>query len=303
MSETRKAKRKLKNFDFATKGSHVALVGKHQGGPANGYTTLLTKATNAIPKTFVEKASKVKVTMTMQEFLRKFFGMYYEDAEILARVLGFDEQESEPDSYEDYIQQKVESVEIMKKLFRAEDISKALSEISEEQFEKLLKDQVMVEKAMSSKVVEAEEGGSIEKNEKTKEDVTKMSDTKEEMIKKSELDVLIEKAVAPLKQELEDAKEVIKAYKQKEAERTTELRKAALKEAVKDDEKVETLMKSFAALSDEDFEATVETLKAVTSAVDSSEMFEEKGVDTEVSKSAASDATRKFLEKRYAENK
>lgn len=42
------AKRRLTDIDFDFEGAHVALVGKHQGGPANGVTTLITKATNHI---------------------------------------------------------------------------------------------------------------------------------------------------------------------------------------------------------------------------------------------------------------
>lgn len=43
-----KPKRRLTDIDFSTEGSHIALVHKEQGGAANGYVTLLTKATNPI---------------------------------------------------------------------------------------------------------------------------------------------------------------------------------------------------------------------------------------------------------------
>lgn len=300
---TLKAKRRLKNFDFEGEGSHVALVGKHQGGPANGYTTLITKATSGIPESFIEKASMVTVTMTIQEFLRRFFGLYYEDAEILARILGYDTEMSEeemPDTYEDYIQSKVDSVEVMKTLFKAEDMTKALSEVTEEQFEKLLKDQQLIEKAMSS---EATQGGVSKQNvEKTKEDVTEMSEENKDMIQKSEVESMIEKALAPMKEKLEKANETIAAYKEKEAEAVAEARKAALKDAVKDEEKAAELFKSFEGMTDEAFETTVATLKALTASADAGELFTEKGVDTEVEEPAAkSSATRKFLEKEYGQ--
>lgn len=301
---TNKAKRKLKNFNFDREGAHVALVGKHQGGPANGYTTLITKSTEGIPQTFVEKADMVRVTMTIQEFLRRFFGMYYEDAEILARILGYDTEMSDeeiPDTYEDYIQSKVDSVEVMKSLFKAEDMTKALSEVSEEQFEALLNDQLMIEKAMSSTDDQPQEDVSKQNVENPKEDVTEMVDkTKEEVIQKSELESLIEKAVAPLKADLEKANETIEAYKAKEKEHVAETRKAALKDAVKDEEKAAELFKSFEGLSDEAFASTVETLKSMTAASDESEMFTEKGVDTEVETEAEVNHTRKFLEKQFA---
>lgn len=42
------AKRRLTDIKFEHEGAHVALVGKHQGGPANGITTLVFKATDHI---------------------------------------------------------------------------------------------------------------------------------------------------------------------------------------------------------------------------------------------------------------
>lgn len=291
-----KAKRRLKNFDFEKEGAHVALVGKHQGGPANGYTTLVTKATHGIPITFVEKADMVRVTMTIQDFLRKFFSLYYEDAEILAKILGYDTSTDEEESYDDYIQSKVDSVEIMKNLFKADDVAKALSEVTEDQFDTLLKDQLMVEKAMSS------EGGVSKQNvEKTKEDVPNMSEVNKEVVQKSELEALIEKALSPLKTELTKANETIEAYKAKEKEQTAATRLATLKATVKDEDKAEKLFKSFEALTDEAFTSTVETLKAITAASEASEMFLEKGVDTDVEQPAAkANATRAYLEKQYA---
>lgn len=41
-------KRRLTDIKFEHEGAHVALVGKHQGGPANGITTLVYKATDHI---------------------------------------------------------------------------------------------------------------------------------------------------------------------------------------------------------------------------------------------------------------
>lgn len=41
-------KRRLTDIKFEHEGAHVALVGKHQGGPANGITTLVFKATDHI---------------------------------------------------------------------------------------------------------------------------------------------------------------------------------------------------------------------------------------------------------------
>ena len=42
------ATRKLSDISFESEGSHVALVGDFQGGAANNFTTLITKATNEV---------------------------------------------------------------------------------------------------------------------------------------------------------------------------------------------------------------------------------------------------------------
>jgi hypothetical protein len=291
-------KRRLKNFNFEQEGAHVALVGKHQGGPANGYTTLITKATEGIPLAFVEKADMVRVTMTIQDFLRRFFSLYYDEAEVLAGILGFniDMEESTKDSYQDYIQSQIDSVELMKSLFKAENITKAISEVTTEQFDTLLKDQLLVEKAMSS-----QEGVSKQNVKQTKEDVTPMSTENLDVVQKSDLEALIEKALSPLKTELTKANETIEAFQAKEKEQVSATRKAALKDAVKDEEKAEVLFKSFSNLTDEEFTSTVETLKAMTTAGDAGELFTEKGVDAGIEEPAAkANATRTYLEKQYA---
>ena len=297
-----KAKRRLKDFNFEGQGSAVALVGKHQGGAANGYTTLVTKATDKIPDSFIQKATQVQVTLSIDEFLRKFFNMYWDDAEILARMLGFvtedmDWQERmedmrETDSFDSYIQEKVESVEIMKSIFKADDIYKAVSELSDEQFEQFLHDQKLIEKAMSSA---SPEGVS---NQNDKEDVTKMS---EDMIQKSEVETMIEKAVGELKTDLAKAQEQIEAHKAKEQEAQVEARKGALKDAVKDEEKAESLFKSLEGVSDEAFTNAVQALKSLVAASEESEMFTEKGVDAEQKEPAAKDsATAAYLKKKYS---
>ncbi|PMZ82675.1 hypothetical protein C1X61_30260, partial [Pseudomonas sp. FW215-T2] len=81
MENKQKAKRKLKGFDFAKEGAAVALVGPSVGGPANGIPILIAKANNFSPE-FIQKMQQIQVTYELPEFLRKVFGMYYEDAEV-----------------------------------------------------------------------------------------------------------------------------------------------------------------------------------------------------------------------------
>ncbi|MEG2307295.1 MAG: hypothetical protein RSB94_08150, partial [Erysipelotrichaceae bacterium] len=54
----RVAKRRLVDIDFSKEGAHLALVHKDQGGAANGYTTLVMKATDKYSPEFIQKASQ-----------------------------------------------------------------------------------------------------------------------------------------------------------------------------------------------------------------------------------------------------
>ena len=87
MENKQKAKRKLKGFDFAKEGAAVALVGPSVGGPANGIPTLIAKANNFSPE-FIQKMQQIQVTYELPDFLRKVMGLYYEDADLLARMTG-----------------------------------------------------------------------------------------------------------------------------------------------------------------------------------------------------------------------
>lgn len=163
--ERPKAKRKLSNIDFSKDGAHLALVSKDQGGGANGHNyALVMKAVN-FSEEFIQKASEIKVTLEITEFLRRFFNIYSEEAEVLARALGFttamqdraaaeaaeeameSESEDEPSTYEDYIQSKMEAFEVMKALYEADSIPEVLSKLDEGEYLAMLKDQERLEKA------------------------------------------------------------------------------------------------------------------------------------------------------------
>lgn len=69
-----KATRKLSDINFEDEGSHVALVGDFQGGAANGFSTLITKATtevsdedlqNALEQNDINKSQTEEVDNTM----------------------------------------------------------------------------------------------------------------------------------------------------------------------------------------------------------------------------------------------
>ena len=151
---TRKAKRKLSNIDFETEGSHIALVSKQQGGPASGADYALVMKSRGFSEEFIEKVQQVRVTMELPDFLKKFFGMYYEDAEILARMMGYEkpeqEEKAEVETYEDYIESRMEAFEILKSAHDSDNLAAVLSELDEEQYLAMLKDQELIEKAFEN---------------------------------------------------------------------------------------------------------------------------------------------------------
>ncbi|UAV89660.1 hypothetical protein [Pseudomonas phage COT4] len=278
---TTQAKRRLTDINFEHEGAHVALVGKHQGGPANGVTTLITKATNTIEQELVEKATTVSVEMQFPEFLRRFFGLYWDDAEVLSSVMGYGRTEYPDVDEKDWIDSKVESIHIMKSVYLAQDLEKALADLTPEQSLAILKDQELLEKALEK----------VPEHIKSKQEDTPL----ETILKSAHLEALadavtVEKAagvaaVAEIQKALDAQAVVLKAAQDKLAEFETaaatakvEARKAALTAAKVPADKAEAVLKSLSALDDEAFAATVETMKALSSAVDASDMMTETGV-------------------------
>ncbi|QYW06635.1 hypothetical protein uav_113 [Pseudomonas phage UAVern] len=289
-----KATRRLSDIKFEHEGAHVALVGKHQGGPANGITTLITKATNNITQEQVEKASTVTVTMQFPEFLRKFFGLYWDDAEVLSAVMGYGRTEYPDTNEKDWIDSRVESINIMKSVYKAQDVEKALAALTPEQHLALLADQEMLEKAFAA----------------LPEQPTEQEETQLETILKSAHEEFVTKAVADAVAEVQkslDAQAVVlKAAEAKlaefeaaAAEAVTKSRTDALAAVVAAD-KVEALMKSLAPLDAEAFAAVVETFAVQKAAEAQSEMFQEAGVAGDGAKTADEvDATTAILKAKY----
>jgi len=90
---------------------------------------------------------QIRVTMELPEFLRKFFGMYHEDADVLAQMMGYqpeptDTVETMPmASYQDYIESRLEAFEVLKSASDAESLAdvlqrKARRKLSDITFEK-----------------------------------------------------------------------------------------------------------------------------------------------------------------------
>ncbi|WYV99684.1 hypothetical protein Roomu2_00004 [Pseudomonas phage vB_PpuM-Roomu-2] len=277
---TIKAKRKLTDISFEHEGAHVALVGAMQGGAANGHTTLITKATHTIPEAVIEKAKTVTVTMQFPEFLRKFFGLYYEDAEVLSVAMGYGKTEYPDTDAKDWIDQRVESLGIMKSVYRSLDVEKALSELTPEQMLALKGDQEMLEKAL-----EATSGQTIHVEEINMETILKSAHIEAvaaavEVEKQAGVAAvaLVQKSLDEAKAELVAAQEKVAQYEAAAVAQVEKARKDAIAAANVPADQVEELFKSLAGLSEEAFATALKYVGAGHATQTDSDMFVQKGV-------------------------
>ena len=274
-------KRRLTDIKFEHEGAHVALVGKHQGGPANGITTLVTKATNTIDQALVDKATQVTVTLDFEDFLRKFFNMYWDDAEVLARALGFSDEEDDDDgeTYKDWIDERVAQINIMKSVYKAQNVEKALSELSPKEMLSLLETQELLEKAMSIALPKGKE--LTDPIEETQMSETILKSAHDELVTKA-----VDAAVAPIQKALDEQSVVLKAaqdelevFKAAAVEAVTKARTASLVEAGQTAESAAEIVKTLAGLADEAFEVVLKGYQVQKAAESQNPLFKEEGVN------------------------
>lgn len=310
-----KAKRKLSELTFEHENAHVALVSKEQGHGANGHHYALVMKSSGFSQEAVQKMQQIQVTMDLPDFLRKFFSLYYDDAEVLARLMGYVPEEVEDDDIygsEAYYAERLESFTIMKSLNEAEDKLKALSLLNETEYLALLNDQVKVEKAFAAldanksdtaaTVVESDNStnASVEKSvEPSGSKVTKSKKenmtlkTKQgdeptvEMVEKSALDS-IQKALNDKDVELQKALADVAAFKEAQQEQIIKSKTAQITAVVTDANLQAVIVKAALALElEDDFTAFVgalssmqKTLKDTKDFVEKSTLFEEVGAST-----------------------
>lgn len=302
MSEQRKAKRRLSDINFEKDGSHLALVHKVQGGAASGYPTLVMKATDKYSPEFIEKASQVKVTLSLPDFLEKFFHVWGEDAELLATLFGYEPSEDESEEYstqsfwlwyrekamehgavdswgdpitrptnqdrKEWVEDQLQGIEILKSATLAKGSADFINSLTEEQYLGLLKDQQFIEKSFKlqevKKDLDGESGGKPTKGANPKQTKASKADTQEnEMTQET-----IEKAQYDAK-EVELQKALADIQKAKEE---IELFKAKEKEAVEKAREAEVVAavvdvdasaKLFKAVKDLDAEAFKDVVDVV----------------------------------------
>ena len=310
-----KAKRKLSELTFEHENAHVALVSKEQGHGANGHHYALVMKSSGFSQEAVQKMQQIQVTMDLPDFLQKFFSLYYDDAEVLARLMGYVPEEVEDDDIygsEAYYAERLESFTIMKSLNEAEDKLKALSLLNETEYLALLNDQVKVEKAFAAldanksntaaTVVESDNStnASVEKyvepfgskvTKSKKENMTlktKQGDEPTvEMVEKSALDS-IQKALNDKDVELQKALADVAAFKEAQQEQIIKSKTAQITAVVTDANLQAVIVKAALALElEDDFTAFVgalssmqKTLKDTKDFVEKSTLFEEVGAST-----------------------
>lgn len=328
-----RAKRKLTDITFEHEGAHLALVHKAQGGAASGYKTLVMKSVDNRSPEFIEKASQVKVTLSLPDFLGKFFHIWGDDAEILATLFGYTPSEDDSGEYEqesfwcwyqkkaakegnlDYwgdpltratdedrkqwLSEQLKGIEILKSATLAKGSTDFISALTEEQYLNLLKDQEFIEKSFTKLEVKKDVnngGGEPQQSKASKADT---QENEMETIEKAQYDakeVELQKALA----DIQKAKEEIELFKAKEKEAVEKAREAEVVAAVVDVDASAKLFKAVKDLDAEAFKDVVDVVKALTAKVDESEMFKEKGSPEEgvkVAKSAVQAELDKLLKK------
>lgn len=308
-----KTKRSLKDIDFSKDDSHIAFVGPAVGGPASGQDYSLVMKAVDFSDEALEKMQNIRVTMTVPDFLRKFFNLYYEDAEVLARMMGYVPEEKEITdeySYEDYIEDRLSSFEVLKSLYETTDIEKMLSELNEEQYLSLLTDQETLEKSFAKKDKDSKAAATPARKKARVKDASPASEEKKEapasgnqpivketkampqtleadvtveMVQKSEFEA-VQKSLADLQAVLKAAQEEAAVLKAEKAEAIRKARFEKVKTAVKDEDKATTMFKALSLIeSAEEFDACVEVLSKMNAAVEKAALFEEKGAAAETS--------------------
>ena len=302
MTDKVKAKRKLTDITFEHEGAHLALVHKAQGGSANGYKTLVMKSVDNRSPEFIEKASQVKVTLSLPDFLEKFFHVWGEDAELLATLFGYEPSEDESEEYstqsfwswyrekameqgavgswgdpitrptsqdrKEWVEDQLQGIEILKSATLAKGSADFINSLTEDQYLNLLKDQQFIEKSFKlqevKKDLDGESGGKPTKGVNPKQTKASKADTQEnEMTQET-----IEKAQYDAK-EVELQKALADIQKAKEE---IELFKAKEKEAVEKAREAEVVAavvdvdasaKLFKAVKDLDAEAFKDVVDVV----------------------------------------
>lgn len=299
------AKKRLKDVTFDHEGAHLALCSKEQGAANNQESAVILKS-KGFSQELIEKAQRVQVTMELPEFLRKFFDLYWDDAEVLARLMGYVPEEDEDDwEPRDWIQERVDSFEILKSIHEAPKLSDALATLTEEQYSTILDDQEKIAKSIkdfeSNKGVDNSTVTKVEKVEPVgskKVNKGKKMTQEVETIEKSKYEA-IEKQMQDQKVELEKARLELQELQKQKAEAIIKTRSDSLKSLQLDEKAVEAVMKAAGAVDAETFDGLVAVFKAQHELIEKSDLFKEKGVTVETQDVVEESTLQKMLKAKY----
>lgn len=309
-------KRKLKNIDFSDESSHIALVSKNQGGPASGANySLVLKNAEGRSKEFIEKMQAVQVTLSVPDFLQRFFHIWDDDdRDALAAMLGYveppeDEAMEAQEDIDKWAMKRFESFSIIKSLHEAKNFPEALSKLSEDQYLSVLQDQVQIEKVLkaldkepkgsdadTSTKVEPKVGASAPKR-KTKE---KVMTQEVEMVEKSAL-IAVEKAANETKVALEKALKQIADIEEAQKQAIVKSKTDTIQAIIKDEKQSQVILKAALALEkQEDFDALVDVFKSLSKLADNSGLFKEQGASVDSnSEQVQESALAKVIKSKY----
>lgn len=209
-----------------------------------------------------------------------------------AEAEGFDPYMKEPTDadHQAYISAQLQGIEIIKSLKGEPDALLKFASLTEddvlsvlqvqEKIEKGLseKAQAVIKKAMQPKAKVKKTRAKVKKSEENMtEKTTAVIEKEVEVVEKSTLEAL-QKAFEDQKEILQKAQATIAAFEQEKKEALEKSRFAALKNAVKDEDKATVLFKSLKNIADEaEFEEVVKTLGEITKQADASDLFTETG--------------------------
>lgn len=293
---TQKAKRKLSEISFDHEGAHLALCSKSQGAANNWNKALIMKGHNFSPE-FIQKMQAIQVTMTIPDFLSRFFMLWDEDVEFLSQLLGYVEPEDETmeakEDYDKWIEERFQSFSIIKSLHEAKSLPDALSKLTEQDYLDILSDQAEIEKVLKaldkeSRDSEADNSTDVEntKVEVSTSKVTKKNKEKQmtqatEQVEKSQL-VEVQKALEGKEVELQKALSKLAEIEEAQKQAIVKSKTDAVKAVVKDEKQAAVVVKAALALEDQaDFDALVEVFKSMNAVIEKSALFVEQGVSAE----------------------
>lgn len=286
MAETikQKAKRILKNFDFSKDNHCISLVGGDLGHAANGFQTIILKATNQPEETIELKKAleQVVVTLSMEEFLKRFFYLWEEDATLLTKLLGFeteDEYELSVDAEEDKKELEKETADLNEKLSQFK-LMKSMNEGTVTEITKSAFDQIV---ALQQK----HETALVEHINKKVKQMEELELAKSALVaKETELATQVE-LVKSLEGKVAELEQSISVFKAAEEQAKFDAFAAQLKGLVAED-KFDTVVKGLYALHNVDAEAAATSIEALKSA-QTNKQVEQDGLTVEQSHGESTD--------------